>query len=109
MDQHVRVAVMVGLRQRGVEVLTADEDARSRLPDDLLLARATELGRVLFTQDRDFLDVAADWMRSGRAFAGLVYGHQLQVSIGAAVQDLELIAKAADPEDMRNRVYRLPL
>jgi hypothetical protein len=26
-----------------------------------------------------------------------------------AVKDLELIAQVADPDDMRNRVYRLPL
>jgi hypothetical protein len=109
MDHHVHAAVTAGLRQRGVDVLTAEDDARSGAADDLLLARATELRRVLFSQDRDLLEIAAEWMRVGRGCSGLVYGHQLQVSIGQAVRDLELIAKVADPDDMRNRIYRLPL
>jgi hypothetical protein len=33
----------------------------------------------------------------------------LKVSIGQAVKDLELIAQVADPDDIRNRIYRLPL
>ena len=109
MDHHVRSAITMGLRQRDVDVLTAEEDGRSQVEDDLLLVRATELSRVLFSQDRDLLDVTTDWMRIGRDFAGLIYGHQLRISTGKAVNDLELIAKVADPEDMRNRVYRIPL
>jgi hypothetical protein len=39
----------------------------------------------------------------------LVYAHQLSVTIGQAVRDLELIAKAIDPQDMRNRIEFIPL
>jgi len=39
----------------------------------------------------------------------LVYGHQLDLSIGQAVRDLELIAGVYDPEDTRDRVEYLPL
>jgi len=35
--------------------------------------------------------------------------HQLCVTIGACVRDLEVIAKAANPEDLANRVEYLPL
>lgn len=55
MDVHVRRAVTEGLRLRGVDVLTAQEDGTRRLADPLLLDRANELGRVLFTQDDDLL------------------------------------------------------
>jgi len=109
MDHHVQAPVTAGLRQRDVDVLTADDDGRSETADDLLLARATELGRVLFSQDRDLIEIATQWLRIGRTFSGLVYGHQLKVSIGQAVKDLELIAQVADPDDIRNRIYRLPL
>jgi len=34
---------------------------------------------------------------------------QLCVTIGVCVRDLELIAKAADPEDLANHVLFLPL
>ena len=49
MDVHISAAITEGLRLRGVDVLTAQEDGARRLPDPALLNRATELGRVLFT------------------------------------------------------------
>jgi hypothetical protein len=62
----------VGLRLRGVEVLTAQEDGTSRLADPDLLNRATELGRVLFSQDEDLLREATLRQRQGTSFAGAV-------------------------------------
>ena len=59
MDHHVPRAITTGLRLRGVDVLTAYEDGASELPDPALLDRASELGRVLFTQDDDLLAEAA--------------------------------------------------
>ena len=38
--------------------------------DDELLTRATALGRVLLTQDADFLEIAARWQRQGMPSAG---------------------------------------
>ena len=109
LDHHVDSAITQGLRRRGVDVLTAWDDGRSTVDDELLLGRATQLGRVLFSQDRDLLDITADWLRAGRNFSGLIYAHPLHISIGQAVKDLELIAKVADREEMKNRVIRLPL
>jgi len=37
-----------------------------------------------------------------------VYAHQLAISIGQAVRDLELVAKILDPGDMQNRVEYIP-
>ncbi len=108
-DQHVPAAITHGLRQRGVDVLTAYEDGSDQLADELLLERSTQLGRVLFTQDRDFLAIVSQWLQAGNEFAGLAYAHQLAISVGEAVRDLELIAKASDPDDMRNRIEFLPL
>jgi len=109
MDHHVPSAITEGLRKRDVNVLTAEEDGRSEQDDEFLLARATQLGRVFFSLDRDLLGIAAQWLRDGRNFSGLVYAHQLQISIGIAVKDLEVIAKAADLKDMENNVIRIPL
>jgi hypothetical protein len=53
MDHHVPSAITVGLRKRGVDVLTAEEDGSALLDDDPLLDRAASLGRVLFSQDQD--------------------------------------------------------
>jgi predicted nuclease of predicted toxin-antitoxin system len=55
MDEHIHRAITIGLRLRGIDVLTVQEDGRAGVSDPLVLDRATELNRVLFTQDDDFL------------------------------------------------------
>jgi uncharacterized protein DUF5615 len=109
MDHHVDTAVTEGLRRRAVDVLTCRDDGTTTWDDERLLERATQLGRVLFSQDDDLLAIAHQWQLTNRSFAGLVYGHQLDLSIGQAIRDLELIATVYDPDDMRDRVEYLPL
>jgi predicted nuclease of predicted toxin-antitoxin system len=109
MDQHVPRAITVGLRVHEVDVLTAYEDDASELEDPELLDRAGELGRVLFTQDDDLLAEAARRQREGIPFLGVIYAHQLRVPIGTCIRDLEIIAKAGEPEDLINGVQFLPL
>ncbi|HYO98610.1 MAG TPA: DUF5615 family PIN-like protein [Pyrinomonadaceae bacterium] len=109
MDVHVRRAVTDGLRMRGVNVLTAQEDGTGEFDDPRLLSRATELGRILFTQDDDLLREARKRQQSGEAFAGVVYGHQLNVSVGLCIDDLELIAQVSEPDEWVNRLLYLPL
>jgi predicted nuclease of predicted toxin-antitoxin system len=109
MDHHVPKAITNGLRLRGVDVLTAYEDGASEADDSDLLDRANALKRVLFTQDDDLLSEAAKRLRANTPFHGVVYAHQLQVSIGTCVRDLELIAKAGEAEDIINQIQFLPL
>ena len=108
MDQHVPAAITNGLRRRVVDVLTAYGDNAAEFDDVSLFARATGLERVFFSQDDDFLVIADQWLQEGRDFSGLVYAHQLGITIGQAIRDLELIARALEPEDMRNRIEFLP-
>jgi hypothetical protein len=67
------------------------------------------LDRVLFSQDDDLLAIADAWLREGRPFAGVIYAHQLRVTVGQAVRDLELMATVLEPAEMRSRVAFLPL
>ena len=90
-------------------MLTAQEDKTTELEDSQLLDRATQLGRVLFTQDKDFLREAARRLRAGDVLFGIVYAHQLRVSIGECVSDLEIIAKNSEPEEWVDRLEHLPL
>ncbi|MGH7339131.1 MAG: DUF5615 family PIN-like protein [Candidatus Rokuibacteriota bacterium] len=90
-------------------MVTAFEDGTTEHPDPELLDRATELDRVLFTRDDDLLGEATRRQRQAIDFSGVVYAHQLRVTIGTCVRDLELIAKAGEPEDMGDRVEFLPL
>lgn len=109
MDQHVPRAITTGLRSRQVDVLTAAEDGASACTDPELLERASLCGRILFSQDDDLLAEAARRQAEGTSFGGVVYAHQLRVSIGACIRDLAVIALAGEPDDLRNRVLFLPL
>ena len=109
MDQHVRRAITVGVRRRGLDVITAYDDNRSAASDPDLLLRATELGRVLFTHDTDFLVITGDFQRLGQPFGGVIYAHKWNITIGKAVSDLELAAKALEPHEMANVLMHIPL
>ncbi len=109
MDQHVPRAITTGLQVRGVDVLTAYEDGASDLADAALLDRATALTRALFTRDRDFLAEGTKRQREGIYFAGMIYAHQLEVTIGRCIEDLELIAAAEELTGLANEVVFLPL
>ena len=109
MDHHVSRAITAGLRLRGVDVVTAHEDNASEMEDSALLDRAGELGRVLFTQDDDLLREAARRQREDISFHGVIYAHQLRVSIGGCIHDLEVIAIAGEPADLMNVTELLPL
>src|SRR5437870_4973264 len=109
MDVHVRRAITVALLDRGVDVMTAQADGTAELADPDLLDRATSLDRVLFSQDGDLLAEATRRQRDGIPFAGVVYAHQLYVTVGRCINDLELIAKVGTPEDVANHVQFLPL
>jgi hypothetical protein len=109
MDVHVPAAITRALIVRGVNVLTAQMDDASRLPDNALLDRASELGRIVFTRDDDFLAEATARQRRDVYFAGVIYAHQLRVTIGRCVADLEVIASCGEPAEMANTVLHLPL
>jgi len=81
-DVHVRRAISVALRVRGVDVLTAQADGAAELEDPELLDRATAFGRALFSQDEDLLAEGVRRQRAGEPFPGIIYAHQLRVTIG---------------------------
>jgi hypothetical protein len=109
LDVHVPIAIANALSLRGVDVLTAQEDGAGELSDPELLDRATTLGRVLFTQDKDFLSETYRRQETGETFGGVIYVHQLHITIGQSVAELELIAKVCAPADFINHIEYLPL
>ena len=94
-DEQVSKAVIRGLRQRGINVLSVPEAETDHEPDDFQLSFATKQGRVLFTQDQDFLSIAASELEH----AGIVYGSQ-KFSIGDTIRGLVEIHREFSAEDM---------
>lgn len=109
MDQHVNAAITEGLRRRGIDVLTVREDGFDRRTDADVLSRATELERVVFTQDVDSIVLADDWLATGRPFSGIAFAHQLKTTIGQAIADLEVVCRVLTAAEAANQLIRLPL
>lgn len=101
-DEHVSKAVVGGLRRRGIEVVRVPDVDRLGYDDNDHLAFAQREGLVVFTQDADFLRLAA----ASAAHAGIVYAPQ-GTSIGDVVRGLVLIARVLDAEGMVGQVEYL--
>lgn len=101
-DEHVARAVVHGLRHRGVDVLTVQEAGLLDASDEEHLTRARAEGRVLFTQDEDFLRLHA----AGVEHAGIAYASQ-RASIGEIVRGLMLIHDVLDADEMMGHVEYL--
>lgn len=56
-------------------MITAHEDGAAEFEDEGLLQKATQLGYVLFSQDKDPLILTHQWLQAGIEFSGLVYAH----------------------------------
>ena len=94
-DEQVAKAVVTGLRLRGVDVLTASEAGLRSGGDEEHLAFALVQRRGIFSQDDDFLRLAAQ----GRSHAGIVYAPQ-QTSIGHIIRGLMIIHHVLSSEEM---------
>ena len=98
-DEHVPRAVVRGLRNRGVDVLTVPEAGLLGAEDEKHLEFAQIESRVIFTQDVDFLRLHA----IGKSHAGIVYAPQ-RAPIGRMVSGLMLICQVLDAEEMENHL-----
>lgn len=95
MDEHVHKAVTEGLRRRGVDVLRAQDAGMMAASDRMHLDFAAKEGRVIFTQDADFLGLHD----AGISHRGIVYAPQ-QTPIGRILRGLMLVYDVLTPDDM---------
>lgn len=98
-DEHVAKAVISGLTKRGVDVLSTPAAQLLGAGDLQHLDRAGNEGRVVFTQDTDFLRLHA----AGMHHSGIVYAKP-GTGVGTIVRGLLLIYELLAPEEMANHV-----
>jgi predicted nuclease of predicted toxin-antitoxin system len=100
LDEHVAHAIADGLRRLGVDVTTSTDAGLLGAADTEHISFALAQTRVVFSEDDDFLALAA----AGANHAGLAYCRQNSRSIGEIVRGLELIWEACEPDEMRNHI-----
>ena len=99
LDEHVARAVALGLRRRGIDILTVQEAGLAGQSDRSHLAFAAAQGRVTVTQDDDFLRLHAE----GALPAGIIYAHR-RMPVGEVIRGLVLISNVLTPAEMLNHV-----
>lgn len=110
MDVHLPEAVTSALRRRDVEILTSQADNTRTWDDEALLSWATELKRILVTQDSDLLRIAQDRQKKRPPpFSGVIYSHQQTITIGQLVEDLYLVSTCCEIEEFFDLVVYLPM
>ncbi|MCX6637593.1 MAG: DUF5615 family PIN-like protein [Acidobacteria bacterium] len=100
LDEHISAGIAAGLRRRNIDVTTAVDAELAGANDAAQLAFAAATGRVLVTQDADFLRLHAQ----GAPHAGIAYCHQGSTPMGALLRRLVLIYDLLSPAEMAGRV-----
>ncbi len=108
-DVHVPIAIVTELRKRSVDVLRAQDDGADELDDAPLLDRAKDLDRVLVSSDKDFLVEVQQRQHNATNFAGVIHYRPARVSFGQVIEDLELMAKLLELQEVQNQLVYLPI
>lgn len=99
LDESLSPEIAIQLRLSGIDIIRGPlgED------DPIHLERATDMGRVVCTEDDDFLKLAARGIRH----AGIIKGIHDVHSIGDWVKYLRFVHSICASDDMRNNVEHL--
>ncbi len=108
-DADLTTRIVPALRQRGYGCRSAIEDGFDNALDEAILARATELGMVLLTNnDRDFSPMARRWTEGGRDHAGILIFEQFRNrELGEFLRRLIRFLDTVTAGEMRNTVRYL--
>jgi predicted nuclease of predicted toxin-antitoxin system len=103
LDEHMDHAIARGLRRRGIDVITTSEAGLLGSSDTTQLAHAHSTGRIMVTQDRDYIDLHyASVPHSGIVFCG-----QSTRSVGDVIEILIIINEAFEPSDLLGKLERV--
>jgi predicted nuclease of predicted toxin-antitoxin system len=103
LDEHMHHGVAVGLRQLGRDVVTSADAGLLAAPDIVQLEHARANGRVMVTQDKDFLRLH----RQGVSHRGIAYSAHGTRSIRQIIEALMLLDEVYDPDEMVGRLEYL--
>ena len=110
-DENFKDQIVTGLRRRlrELDITTARAAGLLGMTDPEVLGLAAVEDRVLLTHDtRTMKGFAYERVEQGLLMPGVVEVPDL-LPIGRAIKDLILVATLIEPDEIRDRVLRLPL
>ena len=108
-EDSMQRGLVVALRARRVEVITASEAFMTKKSDEEQLRWwAAANGFVLYSFNlRDYQALHASWLARGNPHGGIVLAHQQRYTVGEQLRRLLLLLDERTAEDMRNRLEYL--
>ena len=101
----MREAVLLGLRSRHVDVVTALEAAMINRSDEDHLECASSHDRVLYSFNvADYCALHRAWLSLNKSHAGIVVALQQRYTIGEELRRLLRLIGTTPAEGMRNRL-----
>ena len=96
-DEHIPSSLIEGLQRRGLNVVTVQGIGLSSEEDKTIMDRARKEGRIIYTQDADFLRLH----QAGYKHAGIVYHHPLAYSTGEVIRKITLVCEVLSAKEMK--------
>jgi predicted nuclease of predicted toxin-antitoxin system len=100
LDEHIDPAIAFGLRRRGIDCTTTADAALLGADDTAHVEFALREGRVVVTNDADFLALATE----GLSHAGIAYFQNSSRTIGHVIRHLCLMSDCLEPEEITGKV-----
>jgi hypothetical protein len=98
-------ALVSALRDRGVDVTTANQENMVNRDDPDHLDHATALGRVLYSFNiGDYCQIHTEYLSVGKSHAGIILASQKRFSIGEQMRRLLRIAAKLSDDEMKNNL-----
>src|SRR4051812_19763510 len=105
-DEHIDAAVVEGLKNRGVDVVSVAERALRQTDDEIILQAAIAEQRVIITCDTDFARLHSEWMTMGINHSGIILW-RAKLRIGEAIRSIWRILSNTSAEDAINMLAYL--
>jgi hypothetical protein len=100
--------LVAALRDRGVDVLTAEEAGMIGRSDDDHLEYPGKAGRVLYSFNiRHYFRLHVNRLSRGESHAGIVVAPQQQYTVGEQMRRLLRLVAARSAEEMKNQIEHL--
>jgi predicted nuclease of predicted toxin-antitoxin system len=110
-DEDVHGDIIDGLRRRqpSLDLVRVQEVGLDHTPDAVILEWSAQEERVVVSVDKKTLAVDAwDRVARGLPMPGVAI-LRIVLTIGQAISELEILALAGNPDDLRDQVIYLPM
>lgn len=100
-DENVDIAIVAGLKRRGIEAYSSIDFQNASLSDDQQIEFAKKNGFVVLTHDADFLGILTE---KNTDHPGIIFVAQTQLTVGEIIRRIEYLISILTAEEMQDHV-----